>query len=168
MLLLAIFAVLVFVVAPWGVLNGSFFRKPFLIVLWGIFLAGVGAYFVHVLEFMRATLPVAEIFPNIELASKIIGFTVAAAGGGLIASGVVLKVQSMAVTDKKKAKDVLHKAVTLEEALEDKIRKVKANEERIGKAEVDARLNELIGISFLVRENKKEAIDNFDKQSNLV
>ena len=168
MLLLAVFSVLVFVVAPWGVLKGSFFRKPFLIVLWGIFLAGVGAYFVHVLEFMRATPPVAEMFPNIELASKIIGFTVAAAGGGLIASGVVLKVQSMAVTDKKKAKDELDKAVTLEEALEEKIKKVKANEEGLDEAEVDARLDELIGIGFLVRENKKKAKDNFDKQSNLV
>lgn len=168
MLLLAVFAVLVFVVAPWGVLNGSFYRKPFLIVIWGIFLAGVGAYFVHVLEFMGATPPVAEIFPNIELASKIIGFTVAAAGGGLIASGVVLKVQSMAVIDKKKAGDELHKTMTLEEALEDKIKKVKANEERRGEPEVEARLNELIEIRSLVRDNKKKAVKNFEKQSNLV
>lgn len=168
MLLLAVFSVLVFVVAPWGVLNGSFFRKPFLMVMWGIFLAGVGAYFVHVLEFMGATPAVAAIFPNIELAAKIIGFTVAAAGGGLIASGVVLKVQSMAVTDKKKAKDELLSAIELEDALEDQIRKVRANEEGIDEAEVSARLDELIGISFLVRENKRKAVDNFDKQSNLV
>lgn len=168
MLFLAVFAVLVFVIAPWGVLSGGFFRKPLLIVLWGLLLAVVGAYFVHVLEFMNETPAVVKIFPNIELASQIIGFTVAAAGGGLIASGAVIKVQSMAVTDKRKAEKDLHEAKSLEEALDEKIRKLKANEDGISEAEVEARLEELIEVSILVDEKLAKATKNFDKQSNLV
>lgn len=110
MLEFTLLAIAVFILGPWGILHGRLYRKPIFLVIWGLGLALVGGFFAHVLE-NGASIPVfVSHFPDLELSATLIGFTVAATGGSLVASGIILQTQHLARVDKISADKELQSA----------------------------------------------------------
>ncbi len=111
--------IVVFTVGPWAVFNGRLYRKPIFLVIWGLGLALCGGFFSYVLE-NGASIPVmASLFPELDLSARLVGFTVAATGGSLIASGIVLQTQRLNRTDKIAADRALQAAKELLQSVRD-------------------------------------------------
>ncbi|WP_338478252.1 hypothetical protein VRB67_18180 [Pseudomonas trivialis] len=90
--------------ATWMFLGGFVFRKPFVLCIIGFILAIAGGYLSYSLQEAAANVEVAKYFTNLKLAAALVSYTIAAAGGSLIASGIVLKAQHLAKADKLSAK----------------------------------------------------------------
>ncbi|MBP1125770.1 MULTISPECIES: hypothetical protein [Pseudomonas] len=90
--------------ATWMFLGGFVFRKPFVLCIIGFILALAGGYLSYSLQEAAANVEVAKYFTDLKLAAALVSYTIAAAGGSLIASGIVLKAQHLAKADKLSAK----------------------------------------------------------------
>lgn len=90
--------------AIWMFLGGFVFRKPFVLCIIGFILALAGGYLSYSLQEAAANVEVAKYFTDLKLAAALVSYTIAAAGGSLIASGIVLKAQHLAKADKLSAK----------------------------------------------------------------
>lgn len=119
MLWFVLFAIVVLTLAPLGVLNGRLYRKPIYLVILGLGLALFGGFFAHVLE-NGASIPViASLFPALDLSANLVGFTVAATGGSLVASGIVIQAQHLDRADKVKADQELQDAKVMLQRVRD-------------------------------------------------
>ncbi|MBY8949526.1 MULTISPECIES: hypothetical protein [Pseudomonas] len=90
--------------AAWMFLGGFVFRNPFVLYITGFVLALVGGYLSYSLQEIAANGEAAKYFTDLKLAAALVSYTIAAAGGSLIASGILLKAQHMAKADKISAK----------------------------------------------------------------
>ncbi|KTC43773.1 hypothetical protein AO262_36750 [Pseudomonas fluorescens ABAC62] len=99
--------ILTIALATWMFLGGSVFRKPFILCGIGFVLALVGGYLSHSLQQAATNEVVAKYFTDLNLAAALVSYTIAAAGGSLIASGILLKAQHLAKADNLSAKSAL-------------------------------------------------------------
>ncbi|CRM04852.1 MULTISPECIES: hypothetical protein [Pseudomonas] len=90
--------------ATWMFLGGFVFRKPFVLCVMGFVLALAGGYLSYSLQEAADNAEVAKYFSDLKLAAALVSYTIAAAGGSLIASGILLKAQHLAKADKHSAK----------------------------------------------------------------
>lgn len=104
MLAFAIISILTFTVGTWGILSGSLYRNPLYLCIFGLFLAIAGGYMAYAFDVYSQNSTMVEVFGNLKLSSSLISYTVVAAGGSLIASGIVLKAQHLAKRDITEAK----------------------------------------------------------------
>jgi hypothetical protein len=108
--LISIFAI---TFSIWTILSGKFYRNPSLIAILGLVLALYGAWLSYTLNQMSSQETMSEIFPWLALSSSLISYTIAATGGSLIASGVILKIQFLHEKEKSRAMGQLN--ITLRE-----------------------------------------------------
>ena len=90
--------------AAWLFLGGFVFRKPFILYIAGFVLALAGGYLSYALQEAADNAQVAKFFSDLKMAASFVSYTIAAAGGSLIASGILLKAQHLAKADKVRAR----------------------------------------------------------------
>lgn len=93
MLEFTLISILAICFSLWSILSGKFYRNPSIISIIGLILAMYGAGLSNSLDLMATHQLTTQIFPWLSLSSTLIGYTIAATGGSLIASGVILKIQ---------------------------------------------------------------------------
>ncbi len=108
MLYFTLISITALTIGAWGVLNGALYRHPLLLCAFGLLLAIMGGYFSYILD-LGSQSKLTEIFEYLKLSSNLMSYTVAAAGGSLIASGIVIKAQHLANQDITKSKDKIKK-----------------------------------------------------------
>ncbi|VXC15647.1 conserved membrane hypothetical protein [Pseudomonas sp. 9AZ] len=143
MLWFALITVFAFIVGPWGLLSGSLYRKPFFLVLCGLALALTGGWFSYIFEHGSEIKLVAEIFPDLKLSAALVGFTVAATGGSLIASGIVLKAQHQARIEKSRADTDLQRAIKELERVKNDDEELKSDALKLNNDEFKIRLQRI-------------------------
>ncbi|KAA6169009.1 hypothetical protein [Pseudomonas veronii] len=108
MLYITLISIAGLAIGAWGVLGGILYRKPFLLYFIGFFLALIGGYIAYGLELGSQNSLLVSLFTHLKLASAFVSYTIAAAGGSLIASGIVLKAQHLAKRDNLRAKQAVN------------------------------------------------------------
>ncbi|MCL6352121.1 hypothetical protein [Pectobacterium polaris] len=88
----SIILILVTLLLSWNVMSGFVYRKPFFMIAIGLCFCFSGAIFISSLEMMAPL----EIFKDVKLSLSVVNYTIAAAGGSLIAGGLMLKAQHAA------------------------------------------------------------------------
>jgi len=104
MLVFTLISIALLALGAWSILSGRLYRQPFALYLIGFLLALGGGYIAYGLDLGSQNGTVSKFFTHLKLASSFVSYTFAAAGGSLIASGIVLKAQHQAQRDYLKAK----------------------------------------------------------------
>jgi hypothetical protein len=130
MLPFAIISIFIFTIGTWGILSGSLYRKPLYLCIFGLFLALAGGYMAYIFDLSSQNSDMVKIFENLKLASTLISYTVAAAGGSLIASGIVLKAQHLAKRDSATAKNDIHIIINELNSIKNAAHKIIKNENK--------------------------------------
>ncbi|WP_152623973.1 hypothetical protein [Stutzerimonas stutzeri] len=103
MLEFSVTSILLIIISSWGILSGTLYRKPSLLAALGVCFSLYGAWLSHTLSDMAKHAVMVEKFPSLSLSSTLFSFTIAAIGGSLIASGIVLKIQALHEKEKNSA-----------------------------------------------------------------
>lgn len=104
MLEFSILLALTITISLWSIASGGLYRNPFLLVIIGLTLSLYGAFITTALNTISSNSFFSKLFESLPLSSAIINYTIAAAGGSLIASGIVLKAQALHEKEKRLAK----------------------------------------------------------------
>ncbi|MEQ9769991.1 hypothetical protein ABRQ03_03895 [Pectobacterium jejuense] len=117
-----IFVILIF---TWDVMSGFFYRKPLFMIVIGLCFCFTGAIVISSLEILEPL----EIFKDVKLSLSVVNYTIAAAGGSLIAGGLMLKAQHAARNERIAAERSFYLEVKMVNEL------IKSFEEKMKKAD---------------------------------
>lgn len=109
MLEFSILLALTITISVWSIASGGLYRNPFLLIIIGLTLSLYGAFITTALNTISSNSFFSKLFESLPLSSAIINYTIAAAGGSLIASGIVLKAQALHEKEKRLAKKNLYR-----------------------------------------------------------
>ncbi|RYC48213.1 hypothetical protein [Pectobacterium zantedeschiae] len=105
----SIIFILVILLLAWGVMSGFFYRQPSFMIIIGLCFCFAGAIVIASFESLEPL----ELFKDVKLSLSIVNYTIAAAGGSLIAGGLMLKAQHAARKERIEAERSLYLEVTL-------------------------------------------------------
>lgn len=107
-----------------------------------------------------------EIFDNLKLSSSLVSYTVAAAGGSLIASGIVLKAQHLAKKDSTEAKLNIKILISELNSIKNSAQEIIKNEQNLDIQVLEKKLSHLRLYLCRVEIRLNSAIKEMNKLDN--
>lgn len=100
MLWFILLTIMILTFGGWGFINGCLYRKPLYLSILGLGLVLCSGFFVYALGNVASTHVVPSLLLDLDFSIKLIEYSLAATGGGLIASGITLQAQHLAREEK--------------------------------------------------------------------